>query len=89
MNELPELIGLLDNGHTRRLWLLHSALQSLPFDRAIEAALIAEAFVVGSVSPNAVGEAPSGKVISSLERLENPRLVAFIDDFRKLFRDDS
>lgn len=76
MNELPELIGLLDNGQTRRLWLLHSALQSLPFDCAIEAALSAEAFVVGSASPNAVGEAPSGKVISPLERLENSPATA-------------
>jgi hypothetical protein len=48
MNNDVELIGFIDNPPARRLWLLHNALHSLPFDRAIELARIAEAFVTGS-----------------------------------------
>jgi hypothetical protein len=48
MNNDVELIGFIDNPPARRLWLLHNAVRSLPFDRAIELARIAEAFVTGS-----------------------------------------
>jgi hypothetical protein len=43
---------LMDNPAARRLWLLHRALQSLQFDRAIEVARAAEAFVIGSLAEN-------------------------------------
>ena len=52
MNEPVELNGLMDNPAARRLWLLHNALRSLPFDRAIELARAAEAFVTGSAFEN-------------------------------------
>src|SRR5436190_10581097 len=52
MNEPSELNGLMDNPAARRLWLLHNALRSLPFDRAIELARAAEAFVTGSAFEN-------------------------------------
>jgi hypothetical protein len=48
MNNDVELIGFIDKPPALRLWLLHNALHSLPFDRAIELARIAEAFVTGS-----------------------------------------
>jgi hypothetical protein len=52
MNKPVELNGLMDNSAARRLWLLHNALRSLPFDRAIELARAAEAFVTGSALEN-------------------------------------
>jgi hypothetical protein len=66
MNEHVELIGLIDNPPARRLWLLCSALKCLPFDRAIELARAAEAFVRGSHLDSQAGdtrgdaEAPAG-----------------------------
>src|SRR5438477_3594038 len=47
MNDDLELIGLVENPSARRVWLLLNALRSLPFDRAIELARTAEAFVIG------------------------------------------
>ena len=41
---------LLDNDAARRLWLLAEALHSLPFDRALDLARAAEAFVMGCES---------------------------------------
>jgi hypothetical protein len=52
MNEPGELNGLTDNSAARRLWLLHNALRCLPFDRAIELARAAEAFITGSAAEN-------------------------------------
>src|SRR5438105_12593218 len=49
MNDDLELIGLVENPSARRIWLLANALRSLPFDRAIELACTAEAFVTGSL----------------------------------------
>jgi hypothetical protein len=48
MIESVVLTELIRNPAARRLWMLHNALQSLPFDRAIELACAAEAFVVGA-----------------------------------------
>ena len=52
MNEKVELNELMDNPVARRLWLLYRALQSLPFDRAIELARTADAFIIGSLVDN-------------------------------------
>jgi hypothetical protein len=57
MDERVELIGLIDNPPARRLWLLCNALHCLPFDRAIEMARTAEAFVTGSVAEKHAGDA--------------------------------
>jgi hypothetical protein len=48
MSDHVELISLIENPPARRLWLLHNALRSLPFERAVELSRIAEAFVTGS-----------------------------------------
>jgi hypothetical protein len=48
MNEPVELNELIVNPAARRLWLLHRALQHLPFGEAIELACDAEAFITGS-----------------------------------------
>ena len=45
MTEGLDPIRLSGNAKARRLWLLHEAMRSLPFDRVIELASIAEAFV--------------------------------------------
>ena len=57
MDEHVELIGLIDNPPARRLWLLYNALHGLPFDRAIEMARTAEAFVMGSAAEKHAGDA--------------------------------
>src|SRR5438477_13105339 len=59
MNEPSELNGLVENPAARRLWLLHNALRCLPFDRAIELARAAEAFVTGSAVENRAAPTPS------------------------------
>jgi len=57
MDEHVELIGLIDNPPARRLWLLYNALCGLPFDRAIEMARTAEAFVTGAAAEKHAGGA--------------------------------
>jgi DNA-binding CsgD family transcriptional regulator len=47
MTEQIDPIRLLDKPPARRLWLLLEAMRSLPFDRAVELARTAEAFVAG------------------------------------------
>jgi hypothetical protein len=44
MNEPVELNELIDNPAAPRLWLVHRALQHLPFGEAIERACTAEGF---------------------------------------------
>jgi hypothetical protein len=56
MNKPLELNRLMDSPAARRLWMLYNALGSLPFDRAIEMARAAEAFVVGMEPDNSVAE---------------------------------
>jgi len=51
MNEHGELTGLMESPPARRLLLLLKALQYVPFDRAIELARAAEAFVTGPQEP--------------------------------------
>ena len=58
MNEKVELNELIDNPAARRLWLLHRALQCVPFDRAIELARTAEAFVICSPVENQGADPP-------------------------------
>jgi hypothetical protein len=48
ISEQVELNELIANPAARRLWLLHRALQHLPFGEAIELACAAEAFITGS-----------------------------------------
>jgi hypothetical protein len=57
MNDQAELIGLVDNPPARRLWLLYNALRHMPFDRAIELARSADAFVTGSRPDEHVSDA--------------------------------
>jgi hypothetical protein len=57
MDEHVELTRLIDNPPARRLWLLYNALHGLPFDRAIEMARTAEAFVTGSATEKHAGDA--------------------------------
>lgn len=56
MNEAVELNGLMDKPAARRLWLLYNALHCLPFERAIELARAAEAFVTGWAVENQVDD---------------------------------
>lgn len=73
MTEQIDPIRLLDKPTARRLWMLVEAMRSLPLDRAIELARIAEAFVAGSaidpaknkVAPTADTE-QRGKVIEQI-----------------------
>jgi hypothetical protein len=60
MNESVELIALIEKPAARRLWLLSCALQSLPFDKAIDLARAAEVFVTGSSTDNKQHEARIG-----------------------------
>ena len=77
MNEHVELIGLIDNPAARRLWLIYNALQSLPFDRAIELAHTAEAFVTDSPTDRRISDArvlpgpPGSEGLASTEPLVN------------------
>src|SRR5258707_15845501 len=57
MDEHVELIGLIETPPARRLWLLYNALHGLPFDRAIEMARPAEAFVTASAAEEHAGDA--------------------------------
>jgi hypothetical protein len=74
MNEKVELNELMDNPAARRLWLLHRALQSVPFDRAIELARTAEAFVICSLVENQGADPPEleAPVAQRLEIIEQP-----------------
>ena len=47
MSQHIDPIRLPGNPPARRLWLLQEAMRSLPIDRAIELARIADAFVAG------------------------------------------
>ena len=47
MTDPTDPIRLLDNAPARRLWLLAEAVRSVPFDRALDLARSAEAFLVG------------------------------------------
>jgi hypothetical protein len=75
MDEPVELNGMIDNPTARRLWLLHNALRDLPFDRAIELARAAEAFVAGSSVDNQADdirvntEAPEAPGLEPTEQL--------------------
>ena len=75
MDEHVELIGLIDNPPARRLWLLYNALHGLPFDRAIEMARTAEAFVTGSAAEKHAGDArvdAAPAVAEAVERTDQP-----------------
>ena len=61
---------LIDNSAARRLWLLLQAAQSQPFDKAIELARSAEAFLMGT-AVEAITE-PRGAPISAAARPEGP-----------------
>ena len=61
---------LIDNSAARRLWLLLQAAQSQPFDKAIELARSAEAFLMGT-AVEAITE-PRGAPISVAARPEGP-----------------
>ena len=50
MTDPTDPIRLLDNAPARRLWLLAEAVRSVPFDRALDLARSAEAFLVGCES---------------------------------------
>src|SRR5438046_10441082 len=63
--------SLIDNSAARRLWLLLQAAQSQPFDRAIELARSAEAFLMGT-AVEAITE-PRGAPISAAARPEGPK----------------
>src|SRR5947207_14632319 len=65
---------LIDNSAARRLWLLLQAAQSQPFDKAIELARSAEAFLMGT-EVEAITE-PRGAPISAAARPEGPTEVA-------------
>jgi hypothetical protein len=75
MNKPVELSELTDNPAARRLWLLHNALRCLPFDRAIELARAAEAFLTGSAAEDQVAniridaEAPIAPDLEPTEQL--------------------
>jgi hypothetical protein len=70
MNEQVEVSELMDNPGARRLWLIYRALQSLPFDRAIELARTAEAFVIGSLVENQGDDPRIDIEASAAQRLE-------------------
>src|SRR5204863_8335073 len=61
---------LIDNSAARRLWLLLQAAQSQPFDKAIELARSAEAFLMGT-AVEAITE-PRGAPISAVAPPERP-----------------
>src|SRR5436305_15346110 len=65
---------LIDNSAARRLWLLLQAAQSQPFDKAIELARSAEAFLM-CTEVEAITE-PRGAPISAAARPEGPTEVA-------------
>jgi hypothetical protein len=62
MTDHIDPIRLIDDSLTRRLWLLVEAARSVPFDRALELARIAEAFITGSVVENTADQ-PSATVL--------------------------
>ena len=70
MSEHIDPIRLLGNPPARRLWLLQEAVRSVPFDRAIELARIAEAFVAGSA-----GEARKSEVAPPIGNKERGQIV--------------
>jgi archaeosine-15-forming tRNA-guanine transglycosylase len=60
MTDPIDPIRFLDNTPARRLWLLAEALQSMPFDRALELARSAEAFLMESDKTTDTGTTRSG-----------------------------
>jgi hypothetical protein len=82
MNENAALIGLIDNAPARRLWLLHSALQNLPLDRAIELARIAEAFVTGSPAQQQL-------LLGESEGHAGPKVAKDLDQTDRIIREKS
>jgi len=75
MTEQIDPIRLLDNPPARRLWLLLEAIRSLPFDRAVELARTAEAFVAGSTVEAMTPEAIRPTTTTSSEDLEQPKEI--------------
>src|SRR5207248_10300741 len=71
MTEQIDPIRLLDNPPARRLWLLQEAMRSVPFDRAIELARMAEVFVAGSAADASTRRA----AIPATTPSENPELA--------------
>jgi hypothetical protein len=67
MDDGIELITFLENLSARRTWLLTNALRSVPFDRAIELARIAEAFVTGAASGTEAGPARIAPELNPIE----------------------
>lgn len=74
MTEQIDPIRLLANPPARRLWLLLEAMRSLPFDRAVELARMAEAFVAGSTVEATTREAMRAAT-TSLEDPERPKEI--------------
>ncbi|MBV9964068.1 MAG: hypothetical protein JO008_00090 [Alphaproteobacteria bacterium] len=70
MSQHIDPMRLLGNPPARRLWLLQEAMRSLPLDRAIELARIAEAFVVGSAV-----EAARSEVAPPVDNEERGQIV--------------
>ena len=70
MTEQIALIRLLNNSPARRLWLLQEAMRSMPLDRAIELARMAETFVTGSAV-----EAPKNEVAFTVDHQQHDEIV--------------
>ena len=71
MREPVELTELIRNPAARRLWMLYSALNSLPFEHALELARAAEGFIAGS-APETLADSPSGAAASDVEAGQTP-----------------
>ena len=69
--DLPEEV--LNNPTRRRSWLLSKALESLPFDRALELARSAEAFITGSAAGSGDDAPPSERQPSGGENKPQKR----------------
>ena len=70
MNDHVELSRLIGNPSARRLWLLYNALHCLPFDRAIDLARSAEAFLAGSPGDERKGDSHADMEPSAVKALE-------------------
>jgi hypothetical protein len=85
---------LLANDAARRLWLLAEALHSLPFDRAVDLARAAEAFVMGcesimdTASQPGLGQ-PNEQLIAPQAASDEPkpRRIALADNERERLLD--
>lgn len=88
MHEPVDLTELIRNPAARRLWLLYSALGSLPLERAIELARAAEMFVAAGPTNSAAAEATNdamqalvdaaGPIITET-RLDAPSTTASVE----------